>query len=70
MDRLQLGQGDVLGDVDAEPTPEDLILATSLLSRPLPGLAPSLMSRKRSGDTAWDRLVRRQIDLMLEGLDP
>ena len=38
--------------------PEDLIVATSLLSRPLPG----------TGD--WDRLAHRQIDLMIGGLGP
>jgi hypothetical protein len=44
--------------VRADLTPQDLILATSLLSRPLPN----------AGD--WDRLARRQIDLMIEGLGP
>jgi hypothetical protein len=44
--------------VQADLTPEDLIVATSLLSRPLPG----------TGD--WDALARRQIDLMINGLAP
>ena len=50
-------------------TPEDLILATSLLSRPLPGLAPSRVSLS-TDDGGWDRLARRQIDLMINGLGP
>ena len=60
-------RGQAAGELRADLTPEDLILATSLLSRPLPGLVPSRVSRRRSaGD--WDRLARRQIDLMVHGL--
>ena len=53
---LERGKGS--GELRADLTPEDLIVATSLLSRPLPG----------SGD--WDDLARRQIDLMIRGLGP
>jgi AcrR family transcriptional regulator len=53
---IERGQANV--ELRADLTPEDLILATSLLSRPLPG----------TGD--WDLLARRQIDLMLHGLGP
>ncbi len=38
-------RGQAAGELRADLTPEDLILATSLLSRPLPGLAPSRVSR-------------------------
>ena len=51
-------RGQAAGELRADLTPEDLIVATSLLSRPLPG----------TGD--WDRLARRQIDLMIHGLGP
>jgi AcrR family transcriptional regulator len=53
-----LERGRAAGELRADLTPEDLIVATSLLSRPLPG----------TGD--WERLARRQIDLMIEGLGP
>jgi AcrR family transcriptional regulator len=61
-------RGQDAGELRADLTPEDLILATSLLSRPLPGLAPSLVSRSRQRTDSWDRIARRQIDLMIEGL--
>jgi AcrR family transcriptional regulator len=50
-------RGQAAGELRADLTPEDLIVATSLLSRPLP-----------TGD--WDRLARRQIDLFIRGLGP
>ena len=53
---IQRGQG--AGELRADLSPEDLIVAASLLSRPLPG----------TGD--WERLARRQIDLMINGLAP
>jgi AcrR family transcriptional regulator len=56
--RTLLERGQAAGDLRADLTPEDLILATSLLSRPLPG----------TGD--WERLARRQIELMIHGLGP
>jgi AcrR family transcriptional regulator len=56
--RTLLERGQAAGELRADLTPEDLIVATSLLSRPLPG----------TGD--WDRLARRQIDLMIHGLGP
>lgn len=56
--RALLDRGQVAGELRSDLTPEDLILATSLLSRPLMG----------TGD--WDRLARRQIDLLLHGLGP
>jgi hypothetical protein len=56
--RSLLERGRAAGELRADLTPEDLILAASLLSRPLPG----------TGD--WDRLARRQIDLLLQGLGP
>jgi AcrR family transcriptional regulator len=56
--RALLERGQAAGELRADLTPEDLILATSLLSRPLPG----------TGD--WVRLARRQIDLMIGGLGP
>jgi AcrR family transcriptional regulator len=49
-------RGQTAGELRADLTPEDLILAASLLSRPLPG----------TGD--WERLARRQIELMIDGL--
>jgi AcrR family transcriptional regulator len=49
-------RGQAAGELRADLTPEDLIVATSLLSRPLPG----------TGD--WERLAHRQIDLMIYGL--
>ena len=56
--RSLLERGQAAGELRADLTPEDLIVATSLLSRPLPG----------TGD--WDALARRQIDLMIDGLGP
>jgi AcrR family transcriptional regulator len=56
--RSLLERGQAAGQLRADLTPEDLIVAASLLSRPLPG----------TGD--WDRLARRQIDLMIHGLEP
>ena len=56
--RTLLERGQVAGELRADLTPEDLIVAASLLSRPLPG----------TGD--WDALARRQIDLMIDGLGP
>jgi AcrR family transcriptional regulator len=54
--RALLDRGAAAGELRSDLTPEDLIVATSLLSRPLPG----------TGD--WDALARRQIDLMIDGL--
>jgi AcrR family transcriptional regulator len=56
--RELLDRGRAAGEVRADLTPEDLIVSASLLSRPL----------LPTGD--WDRLARRQIDLMLGGLGP
>jgi len=56
--RALLERGQAAGELRADLTPEDLIVATSLLSRPLPG----------TGD--WDALARRQIDLVIDGLAP
>ncbi len=56
--RALLERGQAAGELRADLTPEDLIVASSLLSRPLPG----------TGD--WDALARRQIDLVIEGLGP
>jgi AcrR family transcriptional regulator len=53
-----LERGKAAEEVRADLTPQDLIVAASLLSRPLPG----------TGD--WDRLAHRQIDLMIHGLGP
>jgi AcrR family transcriptional regulator len=66
--RELIDRGRAARELRDDLTPEDLILAASLLSRPLPGLAPSLASGRRSATAAWDRLARRQIDLMIEGL--
>ena len=54
--RSLLERGQAARELRTDLTPEDLIVATSLLSRPLPG----------TGD--WDALARRQIDLMITGL--
>ena len=56
--RALLDRGQAAGELRGDLTPEDLIVATSLLSRPLPG----------TGN--WDRLAHRQIDLMIHGLGP
>jgi AcrR family transcriptional regulator len=53
-----IARGTAAGELRDDLTPEDLIVATSLLSRPL----------LPTGD--WDRLALRQIDLMLHGLGP
>lgn len=53
-----LDRGHAAGQLRKDLTPVDLIVATSLLSRPLPN----------SDD--WDHLGNRQIDLMLHGLGP
>jgi AcrR family transcriptional regulator len=53
-----IDRGQAAGQLRADLSPEDLIVAASLLSRPLPA----------AGD--WDRLARRQIDLMISGLAP
>jgi AcrR family transcriptional regulator len=53
-----IDRGRAAGQLRADLTPEDLILATSMLSRPLPST------------NDWERLARRQIDLMIEGLGP
>ena len=54
--RALIERGQAAGELRADLAPEDLIVAASLLSRPLPG----------TGD--WDRLAHRQIDLMVHGL--
>ncbi len=54
--RALIERGQATGELRADLAPEDLIVAASLLSRPLPG----------TGD--WDRLAHRQIDLMVHGL--
>ena len=56
--RTLIERGRAAGELRADLTPEDLIVAASLLSRPLPV----------TGD--WDPLARRQIDLMIHGLGP
>jgi AcrR family transcriptional regulator len=56
--RSLLERGKAAGELRADLSPEDLIVAASLLSRPLPG----------TGD--WDGLARRQIELMINGLGP
>lgn len=56
--RALLERGQAAGELRADLTPEDLIVAASLLSRPLPGTRD------------WDALARRQIDLMINGLAP
>jgi AcrR family transcriptional regulator len=56
--RSLIERGQTAGELRPDLNPEDLIVATSLLSRPLPGT------------NDWDRLARRQIDLMTHGLGP
>jgi AcrR family transcriptional regulator len=51
-------RGQAAGELRADLSPEDLIVSASLLSRPLPGTRN------------WERLARRQIDLMINGLAP
>jgi AcrR family transcriptional regulator len=54
--RSLIERGRTAGELRGDLTPEDLIVAASLLSRALPG----------TGD--WERLARRQIDLMTYGI--
>ena len=49
-------RGQAAGELRADLTPEDLIVAASLLSRPL------------AGTGNWERLAHRQIDLIIHGL--
>lgn len=56
--RSLIERGEAAGELRPDLEPEDLIVATSLLSQPLPGIPD------------WDRLARRQIDLMTYGLGP
>jgi AcrR family transcriptional regulator len=51
-----LDRGQAAGEVRADLTPVDLIVAAALLSRPLPAVQD------------WDLLAGRQIDLLLDGL--
>ena len=53
-----LDRGRSAGEVRGDLTPVDLIVAASLLSRPLP-----------TADD-WDRFAARQIDLLVHGLGP
>lgn len=63
--RSLLERGRTNGELRADLTPEDLIIATSLLSRPLAGTEPTLVAEPGSD---WDRIAGRQIELMLHGL--
>jgi hypothetical protein len=54
--RALIDRGQAAGELRADLSPEDVIVAASLVSRPLPG----------TGD--WDRVAHRQIDLMVYGL--
>jgi AcrR family transcriptional regulator len=56
--RTLIDRGQAAGELRTDLDPEDLIVAASLLSRPLPGIRD------------WDRVARRQIDLMIRGLGP
>lgn len=56
--RALIERGQAAGELRDDLTPEDLIVAASLLSRPLQGTG------------SWERLAHRQIDLMLTGLGP
>ena len=49
-------RGQAAGELREDLTPEDLIVAASLLSRPLPGTG------------GWEHLALRQIELVLHGL--
>jgi AcrR family transcriptional regulator len=51
-----LDRGQATGELRDDLTPVDLIVAASLLSRPLPNADD------------WDRLAHRQIDLLMQGL--
>jgi AcrR family transcriptional regulator len=54
--RALIERGQAAEELRADLAPEDLIVAASLLSRPLPGTGH------------WERLARRQIDLVIHGL--
>ena len=54
--RALLDRGQAAGELRADLIPEDLIVATSLLSRPLPATDD------------WDLRANRQIELLLNGL--
>src|SRR3954469_17290648 len=54
--RSLIERGQTAGELRADLTPEDLIVAASLLSRPLPGTDD------------WERRAHRQIELMVDGL--
>ncbi len=54
-----LDRGRVAGELRDDLTPSDLIVAASLLSRPLPNTVEH-----------WDVLARRQIELFMGGLGP
>jgi len=56
--RRMLERGTDAGELRADLTPEDLIVAASALSRPLPGT------------NDWDTLAMRQIELVIHGLGP
>lgn|SRR5437588_2151278 len=56
--RTLIDRGQAAGELRTDLNPEDLIVAASLLSRPLPAIRD------------WDGLARRQIDLMIHGLGP
>jgi len=51
-------RGQATGELRTDLTPEDLIVAASLVSRPLP------IPRD------WNRVAHRQIDLLIQGLGP
>jgi AcrR family transcriptional regulator len=51
-----LERGKAAGELRPDLTAQDLVVAASLRSRPRPG----------TGD--WERIARRQIDLMIDGL--
>jgi AcrR family transcriptional regulator len=53
-----LQRGKAAGELRDDLTPQDLIVATSLLSRPLPGTG------------TWEVLAHRQIELLIGGLGP
>ena len=65
--RSLIQRGQAAGELRDDLTPEDLIIATSMLSRPLPGTDPAPVA---TSDNAWDRIADRQIELMLNGLGP
>jgi AcrR family transcriptional regulator len=60
---LERGQAD--GELRTDLTPEDIIVAASLLSRPLAGTEPARVAQPGSD---WDRIAARQIELLLHGL--